>query len=107
MSTDWSDEFLYWFDPQNIELTIKVLDGRWLNGHFWVCYGALSNVEFSLLVTDTETGECREYFNPLGAFASVGDTSAFFDRPPKPVPPPDPEEPGPAPEEPEPRPPRP
>ncbi len=69
----------FWFDPENIELTIKVLDGRIYNGHFWVYYGALSNLKFSLLVTDTETGLCREYFNPLGTFASVGDTMAFFD----------------------------
>ncbi|MEM7587604.1 MAG: GDSL-type esterase/lipase family protein [Acidobacteriota bacterium] len=68
----------FWFDPDNIELTIKVLDGRAINGHFWVYYGALSNLKFSLLVTDTETGVCREYFNPLGTFASVGDTFAFF-----------------------------
>ena len=68
----------WWFDPDNIELTVKVLDGRAVNGHFWVFYGALSNVEFSLLVTDTESGECKEYFNPLGTFASVGDTAAFL-----------------------------
>jgi len=70
----------YWFDPQNIELTIKVLDGRGINGHFWVYYGALSNVKFSLLVTDTQTGRCREYFNPLATFASVGDDMAFLDQ---------------------------
>ncbi len=69
----------YWFDPQNIELAIKVLDGRTNNGHFWVFYGALSNVEFTLAVKDTESGECKEYFNPLETFASVGDTAAFFD----------------------------
>ncbi len=67
----------YWVDPENIELTVKVLDGRSFNGHFWVFYGALSNLEFSLVVTDTETGVCREYSNPLGSYASVGDTTAF------------------------------
>ncbi len=69
----------YWVDPQNIEVMIKVLDGRENNNHFWVFYGALSNVEFTIVVTDTETGECKEYFNPLDTFASVGDTAAFFD----------------------------
>ncbi len=83
--TDDSGAF-YWVDSQNIEMTIKVLDGRELNGHFWVFYGALSNLEFSLIVTDTETGECKEYFNPLGTFASVGDTAAFFDSDPEPPP---------------------
>jgi len=75
-STDDTGAF-FWFDPLNIELVIKVLDGTAANDHFWVFFGALSNVKFSVLVTDTETGECKEYFNPLGTFASVGDTSAF------------------------------
>ena len=69
----------YWVDPQNVEMTIKVLDGTAINSHYWVFYGALSNLEFTLAVRDTESGECKEYFNPLGTFASVGDTGAFFD----------------------------
>ena len=28
----------YWFSPQNIELIIKVIDGRGTNGYFWVFY---------------------------------------------------------------------
>lgn len=69
----------FWVDSQNIEMAIKVLDGRHENNHFWVFYGALSNLEFTLAVKDTETGECKEYLNPEGTFASVGDTAAFFD----------------------------
>lgn len=72
----------YWVDPNNIEMTIKVLDGRLENNHFWVFYGALSNLEFTLAVADTQTGRCKEYLNPLGTFASVGDTAAFFELPP-------------------------
>ncbi len=67
----------YWLNPENVELNVKVLDGREFNGRFWVFYGALSSLEYSLVVTDTETGECKEYFNPLDTFASVGDTEAF------------------------------
>ncbi len=81
--TDDSGAF-YWTDSQNIELVIKVLDGRAYNDYFWVFYGALSNFEFSLLVTDTETGECKAYVNHLGTFASIGDTTAFFDNQPLP-----------------------
>lgn len=33
--TDESGAF-WFFDPVNIEVTIKVLDGRPINGHFWV-----------------------------------------------------------------------
>jgi ELWxxDGT repeat protein len=72
------DTGTFWFfSPDNLEVIVKVLDGRALNGHFWVFYGALSNVEYALTVTDTATGLARRYFNPLGQLASVGDTTAF------------------------------
>ena len=79
--TDDSGAF-YFFNAANIELIVKVLDGRSFNDHFWVFYGALSDTKFSIRVKDTETGRCREYFNPLGSFASIGDTTAFFSSPP-------------------------
>ncbi len=73
-----NDTGTFWFfDAANVELVVKVLDGRGVNGHHWVFYGALSNVEYTLTVTDTETGESREYHNPLGEFGSHGDTEAF------------------------------
>ena len=67
----------YFFRESNVELVVKVLDGRNNNGHFWVFYGALSNVAYTLTVTDTLTGAVRTYENPQGTFASVGDTRAF------------------------------
>jgi hypothetical protein len=63
--------------PSNLELAIKVLDGRGVNGAFWVFYGALSNVEYTLTLTDTATGAVRTYHNPSGRFGSVADTGAF------------------------------
>jgi len=73
-----SDTGTFWFfDPANVEVVLKVVDGRGLNGKFWVFYGALSNVEYTLTVTDTETGAVHTYRNPSGRFASVGDTGAF------------------------------
>jgi hypothetical protein len=65
------------FSEDNVELVVKVLDGRAVNGHFWVFFGALSNVEYTVRVTDTETGEVWTRFNPPGVLASVGDTAAF------------------------------
>ena len=56
---------------------IKVLDARVINGHFWVFYGALSNVEYTITVTDTETGAVRQYHNPQDRMASFADTEAF------------------------------
>lgn len=73
-----SDSGYFWFfSPDNVELLIKVVDGRAFNGKFWVFFGALSNVEYSITVTDTATGAVRTYFNPSGSLASVADTSAF------------------------------
>jgi len=69
--------YFWFFDPANVETVLKVLDGRGVNGHFWTFYGALSNVGYDLTVTDTQTGAARRYSNPLGQFASVGDTHSF------------------------------
>jgi hypothetical protein len=71
--------YFRFFDEENVEIAIKVLDGRALNGHFWVFYGALSNVEYTIRVEDTVTGAARSYLNPLHRFASRGDTVAFAD----------------------------
>lgn len=69
--------YFWFFWDTNVEVILKVLDGRPLNDRFWVYYGALSNVEYTLTVTDTETGAIKTYFNPAGRFASVGDNEAF------------------------------
>jgi hypothetical protein len=65
--------YFWFFDPANAELVVKVLDERSLNGDFWVFYGALSDVQYTLTVT----GRVRTYVNSLGHLASAGDTSAF------------------------------
>ncbi|HVT57203.1 MAG TPA: ELWxxDGT repeat protein [Thermoanaerobaculia bacterium] len=72
------DSGYFWFwNPDEVEIVAKIVDGRPLDGHFWVFYGALSSVEYSLTVTDTRTGLTRRYYNPPGQLASVGDTHAF------------------------------
>ena len=68
----------YFFNPDNWELLVKVLDGCGVNGHWWVFFAATTNVEFELRVTDTSTGEVVPYANPLGHRAdAVTDTAAF------------------------------
>src|SRR5262245_9706774 len=69
--------YFWFFSPNNIELVLKVVDGRPVNGMFWVFYGALSNVEYTITVTDTLTGTVKTYTNPSGNLASVADTAAF------------------------------
>jgi ligand-binding sensor domain-containing protein len=73
------DTGAFWFfSSNNLELIIKVVDGRAFNGYYWVFYGALSNVEYTITVTDTVTGSVKTYSNPQGTLASVADTAAFF-----------------------------
>lgn len=73
-----SDTGAFWFfSDNNIELVIKVVDGRPVNDHFWVFYGALSNIQYTITVTDTETGTVKTYDNPQGTLASATDTKAF------------------------------
>ena len=69
--------YFWFFSGTNVELVVKVLDGRPLNGKWWVFYGALSNVQYTITVTDTQTGVVKQYINPQGTLASVADTSAF------------------------------
>jgi hypothetical protein len=73
-----SDTAYFWFfSANNVELVVKVVDGRPFNGHWWVFYGALSDVEYTITITDQGTGQQKVYFNPSGTMASVADTAAF------------------------------
>ena len=67
----------WFFSPDNVDLTVKVLDGRAINGKFWVFYGSLTNVQFTLTVTDTTTGAQKTYTNPQGQNTSGADLLAF------------------------------
>ena len=72
------DTGAFWFfGPRNLELMIKVLDGRSVNGRFWVYYGSLSDVRYTITVTDTMTGATKTYQNPPGRLVSRADTGAF------------------------------
>jgi len=68
----------FWFyGPSNIDVVVKVLDGRSINGRFWVFIGSLSNVGYTVTVTDTATGTVKTYTDPPGTLTSIADTSAF------------------------------
>ncbi|RPH57320.1 hypothetical protein EHM82_01565, partial [bacterium] len=74
-----SDTGYFWFfDPANVEVTLKVLDGCALNDRFWVFLSGLTNVRVDVKVTDTLTGQERTYTNPQDrVFRTRLDTSAF------------------------------
>lgn len=73
------DSGRFWFfDEDNTELTVKVLDACDAFDRYWVFASGLTDVEVLITVTDTEKGRTRQYFNPRGtAFAPVQDTQAF------------------------------
>ncbi len=67
----------WFFSPENIELLIKVIDGRDVNNAFWLFHGSASNVQYTVTVTDTVDDVQKTYTNPLGNFGSDGDIEAF------------------------------
>ncbi len=77
LKTDDSGLF-YFFDRDNWEVLVKVIDGCAVTGHQWVFSAASTNVQYTLTVTDLESSRVASYTNPLGeASAAVTDTSAF------------------------------
>ncbi len=72
----------WFFKPANIELVLKMLDGRPLNGAFWHYYGALSDVEYWISIRDTVTGTLQTYHNPPFEQCGASDTEAFLEPAP-------------------------
>lgn len=64
----------YFTDPSNIEVLVKILD---FGDQILVLYGALSDLEYTLHVTDTITGDRQDYNNPPGNYCGGIDRDAF------------------------------
>ncbi len=66
------------FDPENWEILIKVLDGCGINGRMWVLGASTTDLGYRIVVTDTAAGESRWYYNEPGRPApAIVDTEAF------------------------------
>ena len=73
-----SDTGYFWFFKEtNVEIALKLLDGRSNNNHYWVFYGSLSNVEQTATVLEMDSGRLNTYINPARNFASFSDNTAF------------------------------
>ncbi len=68
-----STGFFSFGDPSNVELLVKALD---LGGVTKVFYGELTNLQFTLTMTDTLSGEVKTYGNTPGDCGGI-DQSAF------------------------------
>ena len=74
-----SDEsgLLYFFDRDNAEVLIKVLDGCGVNGHRWLFVAPLTTLAFNLYV-ESPDGKRWMHSNAAGRTAEAkSDTSAF------------------------------
>lgn len=69
--------YFWFFRPGNVELVVKVLDGTPVNGHRWVFYGGLTDVEYTLHVVDLVAGTERRYRHAPGDLCGGADTTAF------------------------------
>ena len=70
--------YFWFFDPTNVELVAKVLNGCSLNNAYWVFSAGLTNAAVFLTVVDTSLGIQYIAYNPEGvAYQPVQDTNAF------------------------------
>jgi hypothetical protein len=70
--------YFYFFDPANVEVIIKTLNGCGLNQNYWVFAGGLTNVQTSIVITDVVSGTMKTYKNPASTpFQPIQDTGAF------------------------------
>ena len=73
------DSANFWFfNADNWELLIKVLDGCGTNDRYWVFLSAVTTVEYTVTVHDTQSQVTRTYTNDLGETpTAITDTAAF------------------------------
>jgi pimeloyl-ACP methyl ester carboxylesterase len=78
-ATATADSGLFWFfNADNWELLVKVLDGCAVNNRYWVFAAATTDVRYVLTVTDTKTGQSKRYENPAGVAAqAIADSDAL------------------------------
>ncbi len=60
--------FFWFFDPANFEMGVKMVDACSFNDSFWIFASGLTNVEYTITLFDTFTGQARPVRNPLGQY---------------------------------------
>ncbi|MDE2849519.1 MAG: hypothetical protein OXP74_02750 [Acidobacteriota bacterium] len=81
-AVDWEldseqSALLYFFDRDNVEVLLKVLDGCGVNGHHWVFVAPVTDLAFNLIVESPEA-QLWTHTNELGRTAdAASDVSAF------------------------------
>ncbi len=78
-----SDEsgYFWFFDSANMEVTVKLLDGRGVNGHYWFFAASMTDQPFTIQIVDTQ-GSCtgaacvKTYTSPAGKNQNFIDLAA-------------------------------
>jgi hypothetical protein len=77
------DSGAFWFfSPDNLEITIKVLDGRAINGHWWVFIASMTDVQFEVEISRAG-GPVKTYVQTAGANRNFIDINASFEKGPQ------------------------
>lgn len=74
--------YFWFFTPENIEVTVKVLDGRPVNGHYWIFLSGMTDLGLTVTVTNFEncaSVNCptKTYTNQPGKRLNIIDTNLF------------------------------
>lgn len=76
--------YFWFFSPRNVELTVKILDGRKANGRYWVFLASMTNLPFTVTVEQCPAGPVlgqpcvvKTYTNPRGVNRNYIDVNAF------------------------------
>jgi hypothetical protein len=70
--------YFYFFDPTNVEIVSKIINGCALNGRYWVFAAGLTNIEVTMEVTDTVRNGGYGWFWPQGKpFIPLQSTNEF------------------------------
>ncbi len=73
----WESGAFWFYDPAVPDVAVEVVDGRAVDGAFWVVVDGLSAAGYQVRVVDTATGAVRAYVHPEGPPASLLDRDAF------------------------------
>lgn len=87
------DSGAFWFfDPKNLEATIKILDGREINGHWWVFLASMTDLEMKVTIYENRGGcfdlsvfppacPSETYHQAAGQNRNFIDVNAFGEKP--------------------------
>jgi hypothetical protein len=79
-----ADAAVFWFfEPGIPEVTVKILDGRAINGHHWLFASSMTSLEFTLRVRICGEGfpDCqvlKEYHSPPDSNLDIADVEALL-----------------------------